>query len=132
MKNTIIALDDMPYWLERMKNELSAFPGYTVVAFASPREALSFFEESEANVALVVSDNQMNIGGRTFPNRGIELLQEIRWTAKSQEKIPLILFTSEASSDQRQRVRGLSGAVVLKKHSVSGELLDKAREVLGL
>ena len=131
MTQHIIVVDDMPYWLKRMIDELAKL-GYDIASFDSPHDARKFFEEKEESVVLVVSDNQMIIGDRTVPNRGIDLLREIRLVAQSKENVPLILFTSEASPDQRQQVKDLGGVVVLKNHSVSGALFDKAKEVLSL
>lgn len=129
-KRYILAVDDDPYWRTRLEEALCSL-GYRLLIASGIHEAEDLLEEHENEIALVVCDNNMPLGGRPFPNAGIEILEGMRILNESRAAIPFILHTSEASEDQRMRVADQNGVVLIKRHEVSDEVLTrKAQEML--
>ena len=127
----ILAIDDDEYWRNRMQSELRSL-GHELLVAKDPRAAIELFRDHEKAIVLVVSDNQMRISDLTRRDAGIDLLHEIRLSASMDTNVPFILFTSEATAAQRQRVCEHKGEILVKDRSIEGELRTRAKALLNL
>jgi CheY-like chemotaxis protein len=129
MKKYILVVDDQPRWIARTCEELSVF-GFELLTATGLHSAEALLEKHENEIALVVCDNSMPIGGHPFPNSGLDVLEGMRLASEAQATIPFILFTSEVNETQRARVAKHSGHIVLKQENMEGELALHTRELL--
>jgi CheY-like chemotaxis protein len=129
MKRYILVVDDQERWRLRMREEMSEFECEILTA-EGMHSAEDLIEKHAEELALVVCDNSMPIGDRTFPNLGLEILEGMRLRSQAQAAIPFILFTSEANANQRARAEKHNGYVLLKRENIEGELADFVRRLL--
>lgn len=131
MKRYILIVDDDDRWRARMRDEVGNL-GFEVLEADGYHAAHVLIDRYEEELAFVACDNSMPIGDRAFPEMGIELLAGMRITSHAQAAIPFILFTSEITPPQRERVTGMQGVVVLKRHDYDGDLTVASQKILGL
>lgn len=129
MKKYVLVVDDDEYWRGRAREYISLLEREVLVADGI-HAAQRLLCEHEEELALVVCDNSMPLGGRVFPNAGLDILEEMRMWSEAQAKLPFILFTSEADEKQRQRAMRYGAEVVIKDRLDPGDLPVRAQRLL--
>lgn len=130
MKTHILVVDDDEYWRERARKEIAELK-YEIIEADGFHAARDAIEKYESQLALVVCDNNMPLGGRPAPSMGLEIRADMQLTSDAQAAIPFTLFTSEVNEEPRQWAEQIDAHIVIKQHNVSGPLLECAKRLLG-